>query len=304
MKKVFLDQANEYIETKRNEIKKSREHYGEMIINLQNSFEEIDVGVNSIKLGEEVIVINDINNPEKISYKEELFWIDKLKKGKSLTVITISNGNVGYYGKENLSFSEQPLENLIDIEIVKKLAPNAKIYAPKDVVPWPSIIYSSSFKIFITEKYELEALKKNIKAWVKTEWHDKISETQKYSFKAENVFCVTVYSNFTEDINQKIDNYNQAKKDLETLELSSEWSAVSQSELKKSLASLLKIEEHPKFGRDIQRIIKEIAPMLSFSMREKQEMKIARKKVDKAYNDLYKNMNISTLNWHDFNLNI
>lgn len=299
MTKTFLEKAQKYIDAKRLEVIESRKRYGHMISELQNSFKELDVGVNSIKIGSEQIIVND-NTPEKISYKEELFWLDEIKKGKSLFVLSVSNDNVGYYGKENLSCSDQSLENLIDIDFVKNVAPSAKIYAPKDLIPWPSIISSSSFKIFITDKSELDNLQKNIKSWCKTEWHDKISRTQKYVFKAENIFCVTVYTGFTEDINQRIAEYEQANQELEIIENSSEFSSVSQAELKKTLSSLIQIEDHPQFGKNIQRIIKEITPMLASSMGEKESVKITRKKVDKAYNYLYKDINIDILKWRDF----
>lgn len=300
MKKTFLDKAKDYIDSKRVDIQQSRDRYSDMFSHLQETVQELDIGIHSIKVGEETILtIDEPLTPEKISHNEELFWINELNKGKSLFVLTVNNDSVGYYGKEHLHFSNQPLENLLDIELVKQFAPTSKVYAPNEPIPWPSIIYSSSFKIFITERSELEALQKNIDLWVKTEWHDTISSTQKYAFKAENVFHVWIYTGFTADLNQKISDFNQATEELEAVQKSSEWASLSQAELKKSLAALLQIEDHPKFGKDIQRIISDITPMLASSMGDKQEVKLAQAKVDKAQNNLYKNITNTALSWKE-----
>lgn len=292
----YMKKAQEYLEEKREEIQGRAEEREAMLESIKSMFGGF--GVSSIQVGSETFEIEEKNMNLALS-KEEQYWTEQLSKGSSLFVLIIHADNVGYSGKEAVQFNDQKLSDLIDEQLVKQLAPTSKIYTPKDSYPWEDVLKSSSFKIFVTDKAELEALWDNLDNWVKMDWHDNITKTQKHFHKAEHIFQIKLYHDFQPDLSWRNAQYKKAEKDLESVYELGDWNSSAQTELKKTLSSLLYIEYHPIFGHEISKTIEKLTPLLAQSMKGKEVLQEARNKVDKLRSNLYKGFKYWNINWKE-----
>lgn len=292
----YLKKAQEYLDEKREEIQGRAQEREAMLESIKSMFGGF--GVNSIQIGSEALDFEQKNMNLALS-QEEQYWTEKLNKGTSLFLLSIHADNVGYSGKEAVQFCDQKLSDLIDEQLVKQLAPTCKIYAPKDNYPWEDVISLSSFKIFVTEKSEFDSLWNNLDHWVKMDWHDNITKTQKHFHKAEHIFQITLYHSFASDLSWRNAQYKKAEKELESIYELGDWNSSAQTELKKTLSSLLYIEYHPVFGHEISKTIEKLIPLLAQSMEGKEVLQEARNKVDKLRGNLYKGLKYWNVNWRE-----
>ncbi len=286
----YLQKAHAYLDEKREKNKQEI-----MIEHIKSQFK--DFGMKSIKIGSESIELEETKSSLTLS-QEEQDWTDELNKGASLFVISVHSDNVGYLGKEDVQFNNQKLSDLIDENLVQQLAPSAKIYAPRDNAPWKDIIEVSSFKVFIKNKSEFENLWSHLGDWVKTDWHDNVTHT-KYQHKAENIFQISVYYDIQPDLSWRNAQYKRAEKNLEKMTELGHWDAAAQTELKQTLASLLRIENHPLIGSQMTPIINNLTTLLAKSMEGKDFVQEEKNKVDKLQKILYKGFKLLNISWKD-----
>jgi hypothetical protein len=296
----YSNEVENIIKSGREKIQKSNENRENLLEEIAGSFADLGLGVNTIQIGDEKFNLKYQNNKISSAEQEYDYFTQLLNSGSPLFILTVHNDFTSYAGKEKALFKKQKLENLIDKELVEQLAPTARIYAPKDKKPWNNILERESFEIFISDYQELVSLWENMKRWVKLDWHDDITKKQKYFHKAEDVFMIEVFHSFAPDLSWRYAQFKNAEKKAEKVNEKSEWDTYSQRELKNAITSLLNLERHPVFGKNVSKIIKEIKPMLAQSMEGKKLAEQTGKERYKAEVHLNKGYKFEQVDWSEW----
>lgn len=282
----------------RENIQNRHETREKLLESIAESFNDLGLGINAIQIGDEKFNLKEKSKKLSSAAKEEEYFTEILNTGGSLFVLTVHNDFTGYTDKPFCS--KQKIETLIDVELVKNLAPTARIYSPKDKKPWGNIIERDSFEIFISDYQELVTLWENIKVWVKLDWHDDIMKKKKSPHKAENIFLIELFHNFAPDLSWRYAQVKNAEKKEEKAAFQGDWDSLAQQELKKTISSLLNLEDHPIFGENISNMIEEIKPLLAQSMTGKKVAEQAQKERSKAEKHLHKGFQLTQVDWKDW----
>lgn len=291
-----LKSVQNYIITKRIEIQTKNSHQQSMLDSIRGGFQNL--GVSSVKVGSDTVEIQDQDFSLTIS-KDDKYWTDEINKGNPLFILSVNTNFIGYHGKENAEFNNQEISDLIDEELVKTYAPTAIVYAPNDTLPWQEVISSNSFNIFISNQIEFDNLWKNIDNWVKTNWHDNITQSLNYNHQAKDVFRITLIHEISNNLSWRILQYKKSQRDYSKLYNLGQWDTVAQCELKKTLTALVHLENHPIFGSKIQQIMEEISPLLIDSMEGKEKTNIAKKNVEQMREKVYEGFKSKNIEWKD-----
>jgi hypothetical protein len=268
-----------------------------LISSIQENFKTFNI--KGVQFGKNVINFNDINI-EFQSTADENEILQSIHIGEKIFLLSVTNMNTGYWGKNKVNIEEQKIENLLNIELIKELDKNIKILHPQDEKPFQEFMNPHSYIFIIKGENNLQKIWENLQMIVKKDWHDNIMKKQKHYHSFDNVFQIKVYYNIANDFLLRLARFKKAQKIYEEEDKLSNYSSVAQQELKNTLRSLILIENHPIFASKINKIIEEIKPILADSMAVKNRVELLRKDMDKKLNNVYHGFYELSINCKDW----
>lgn len=265
--------AQNFVDDKRKElsstVEKNREEYKNAMAVISESFKSM--GVESISVGSKVVDLVEKNFSYGYSVKEEGEYANLLSSGGELFILHVSNLGSGYSDDELVDVTRQKLDDLLDVELIKSLAPTAKIYDNNVEKPWSEVMRLEPYQIFITDKSEFVRLWEELPKWVKLDWHDEITNKTKHKHRAKHVFNISIISLISPDLNWRIAKYKSISEKVKKAELMGSYNIEGQTQLKTVITSLLKIEGDSLFGDKISDVIVQLTPLLDKCMSGKIE---------------------------------
>ena len=260
-----LAKAKAWLETRRQETAASQERNQELSQALLGGIAETlgDLGVNAIQVGNTRIQLSEVPTA-KPSVSER--WSAHLASGGKVFVLEINSNNVGFAGKEKVDPEKRSLDVLIDVDLVRKLAPSVTIYGPGEESPWPALLPKNGFQLWLTSGKELKSLWAGIRTWLKTQWHDDVMAKCRFFHTFESVATVSLSQVLEPDLDLRIARMERAERILEQASEEGADDRQAQSDLKRAIGSLVALENHSVAGAAATSAIEALLPALAFAM--------------------------------------
>lgn len=263
-----LKKAQAWIDTKRGQV--NHQYQGQQA--MLDSIGEMlgGFGIKGMVIGDEHFSFGE---EEPASRALENKWTQQLAQGAWVAVLQVDTMGTSYYGDEKVRLHDRALNELIDVDQVRALAPNAEIFDAKQVSPWPNVLDKDGFQIWANDRNEFEQLWAHLPQWMKTDWHDEALKNCKYPRKAKDVFTIRTYHDIAPDLGWREAQYLKAQAQFDKSSDMLQWDSLAQQELKKAIGSLISLEGHPVFGGLVQGWIDQLTPLLAQSMDGKEQVK-------------------------------
>ena len=294
-----LARARDYVEKKREEVGRTSQARDEMMDAMLGSISETlgGMGVSSLVIGDQHIALSE---PEARSAQVEARWTQALNEGKF--VGALQAGFIAcrmFRGDEYVRMQDRRLDELVDLDRLRALAPDAVVYGPGEIVPWPNLISSSAFSVWVDDRAQFDALWAGVKQWMKTAWFDHTMVQHKERFRAAEMFDVLATYNIAPDLAWREAQFKRAEALAEQAQELGAWDTLAQQEIKKTLGSLLQVESHPLLGVQVAPLIETLTPMLAFAMDGKDRARELAEASSKARDHCWKGFSSIQSSWKD-----
>ena len=290
-----LAKAQKYIAEKRVEVGANNARTTQMYEAMFGSITQTlgEFGVKSLQIGDTHIPLSP---SEASNHTVEARWLQALNEGKFVGALQVGNYATGYFDNEKVRIDKRKLDELVDVGLIRQVAPGAVIYGPKQATPWAYRIFDG-YSIWTDDRAEFDALWASMKNWAKTQWHDDTLKNSKYPRKAEDVFSCFAYYDFAPDLSWRKAQHQRAEQHLAQAQMMGQWDALGQAEIKKMIRSLLQLEPHPLWGGMVPAWLDQLAPMLAHSMEGKSRHKRLQAEENKTRIHLSEGVNVMSVHW-------
>lgn len=280
-----LAQARAWLDTKRAAHLATQTRRQQFMADLQEELSDTlgSLGIQKVVVGDQVLV--DLGTAATPVPDQTRKWSDHLAQGGMLAILAVSSAGCGFFGDEKVNPNDRSLEELIDVNLVRTLAPKATLYGPQDTIPWEDYLPKYGFQLWVTDPAELDALWRALPQWVKTDWHDQTMANSKFFHKAESVFNICLTRVVAPDLPWRIGQARRAAQVAEQSEHMGAWDSQAQTSLKTALGALAAMENHPLLGERATHAIDELLPLLGYAMEGKARDKKLSKKAHAAWGE-------------------
>ena len=268
-----LAKAGEYVDKKRRELGVARarraDFFEGMVSDIASTLGEM--GVSSLVIGDQHIPLSEAG-PRSPSVEDR--WTQSLNEGKFVACLTAGFVTCTMFrGDKHVRMKDRSLDVLVDCDRIRTLAPDAVVYGPGEVAPWPNLISTSAFSIWVDDRAQFDALWAGVKEWMKTAWFDETMRQRKERFTADEIFHVVAHYDIAPDLSWREAQFKRAEVHSEQAAELGAWDALGQQEIKKAIGSLLQLEGHPLLGAQAEQMIAALTPMLGCAMDGKERAK-------------------------------
>lgn len=281
--KKALAQATKWLATKRTHTAQSRQRRIDFMEALTGSLEETlgSLGISKVVVGEQVVV--DLAKDAPRVPAETRRWSDYLAQGSQVVILQVDSSGVGYFGQERVDPAQRTLEELVDVALIRTLAPTATLYGPADTGPWEDWIHKNGFQLWVTDPNELLALWQAIPQWVHTDWHDQKTAKNKHVVLAQDVFSARLTRLNAPDLGWRIATAERDRASADAIATVGDWDASAQASIKNALGALAAVEDHPVLGAAATATIEQWLPSLAYVMEGKERAKAMDKTAWKSF---------------------
>lgn len=298
-----LAQAQSWLDRRRVINQESQTRRQAFMEGLEDSLSESlgNLGIQRVIVGDQVLV--DLAGPPTPVPDQTRKWSDHLAQGGMLTILSVSSAGCGFFDNEKVNPNDRSLEELVDVALIRSLAPTSTLYGPQDVVPWEDYFRKFGFQLWITAPAELNALWRAIPQWVKLGWHDQTMAKSKFFHKAKDVFRINMTRVVAPDLPWRIAQARKAEQESQASEDMGAWDSAAQTSLKNAVSALVVMEGHPLLGEHATRTIGELLPLLAYAMEGKARDKKRDKATRTAVCRVYEGLRRAQVNYKDWSAN-
>ncbi len=245
-----------------------------------------------------VVDLGDAQDPTPFPNPALQHWNDRVKAGAPVFMLSVER-SAYYKDCETRDPQHQTLQTLLDEARVLELAPNVQILPPHTISPWPVLVETPSFSLWLDRFEELDALWRHLPQWLKTDWHDRSSAPY-----AKDVWSLRVLHHFDPMLEDKLQDFKDAQQHYSDQRFEGFWDGVAQRELKTMLSSAVLLEDHPTMGASIHRLMQEMIPLLDHSIEGKARLKASWKAFQATENALYASVSQHVVRLADWTPNL
>ena len=225
-------------------------------------------------------------------------WSKHLAAGGEVFVLEV-NCRGGFSDKKKVDPEKRSLDALLDVDLVRQLAPSVTIYGPREESPWPALLPKRGFQLWVTSPQELEPLWANLEAWLKYQWHNDVMAECKFFHRFEDVGYVTLSQVVATDVDLRLARKERANRLLEQANEEGCEDPQAQSDLKRAISGLVSVESHPLAGAAATAAIEALLPVLAFVMDGKKRYQDLVKQDQKAYAHAHEAIKSFSVRWKD-----